>query len=169
MVLATIPAAAVIPDLTPDSETEKTRLTRDEITILMIAVERIPVLDQEKRMDQIWADKSGGSTPRSDFLFATAYAYLGNCRAQAYLGYAYENGRGIVVDLEEAYVWYSIALEGPIENEAEAQQTRPARERIKIQLQSNYPGPSDEELEKMVKDQEERISRYLAEIHNTKL
>lgn len=170
LVLALIPILAVAQDLKPESEVEQTRLNKDEITKLMINVGRMAVSEQKSRMEQIWENRNASTTPRSDFLFSTALAYLDNNLAQAYLGYAYDKGRGIVQDLQEAYVWYTIASKDPINNdEGTAQKIQQDRDRIKMELQSNYPGPSDEDLEAMVKKQTDQITKYLAEIRNTRL
>jgi hypothetical protein len=169
LVFALIPILAVAQDLKPESEEEQTRLNKDEITKLMINVKRMAVSEQKSRMEKIWENRNASTTPRSDFLFSTALAYLDNNLAQAYLGYAYDKGCGIVQDLQEAYVWYTIALKDPINDEETAQQIQQGRDRIKMELQSNYPGPSDEDLETMVKRQTDRITKYLAEIRNTRL
>ncbi len=156
-------------DVTPKSEDERSRLTKEEITILMIKVGRMPVPEQDGKMELIWKDPSGSQTPRSDFMFCTGLAYLGNYKAEAYLGFAYQNGRGIVEDLTEAYVWYSVALEHPIDDKATAERIRADRNHIKASLQSNYPAPSDDELEDLVKKQRDRMMQYLAEIRDTRL
>lgn len=153
-------------DFGVESEKEKTRLNKDEITKLMIQVGRLPVPEQNSRMDRLWKDPSGSQTPRSDFLFCAGLAYLGNYKAQAFLGGAYENGRGIVNDSYESYVWYVVALDNPIEDAEVVQKIKEARERVKLGLISVYPAPSEQELEELVTAQKDRISEYQAEIGN---
>ncbi len=162
--IAIIPLTVVGQDLNAASENEKTRLSEDEITNLMIQVERLPVLEQNSKMDRIRKDPSGSQTPRSDFLFCVGLAYLGNYKAQAYLGSAFENGRGIVGDNYESYVWYSIALSNAIDAEELKPQIQESRDRVKLALISVYPAPSDQELEELVEAQKNRITECLAEM-----
>ncbi len=155
--------------LTPKSENEKTRLSKEEITTLMINTARLPIKEQESRMDLIWTGKADSKTPRSDFLFCTGLAYTGNYKAQVYLGRAYENGTGIVEDHLEAYLWYSIALDNSIDEKEIAKEIQADRDRVKTNLLSFYPAPSEEELDDSVKEQKQRMVEYQAEIRNTKL
>ena len=162
--LSVIPLTAVGQDLKAASENEKTRLEKEEITKLMIQVRRLPVSEQESRMGRIWKDPSGSKTPRSDFLFCVGLAYLGNYKAQAYLGSAYESGRGIVTDSYESYVWYLVALQNASGDAEAEQKLRKDRDRIKMSLVSVYPAPSDEELDELVKERLHRITEYQSEI-----
>jgi hypothetical protein len=164
--IALIPSSAGGQDFGAESEKEKTRLDKDEITKLMIQVGRMPVPEQNSRMDRLWKDPSGSETPRSDFLFCAGLAYLGNYKAQACLGGAYENGRGIVSDSYESYVWYTVALDNPIDDPEAVQNIKEARDRVKFGLISVYPAPSDQELDKLVTTQKDRISEYQAETGN---
>ena len=166
LIVVLIPLTVVGQDLSAASENEKTRLSEDEITNLMIQVERLPVLEQNSKMDRIWKDPSGSRTPRSDFLFCVGLAYLGNYKAQAYLGSAFENGRGIVADNYESYVWYSMALNNVVDDEEAKPQIQEGRDRVKLALISVYPAPSDQELEELVEAQKNRITECLAEIKN---
>ena len=161
-----VPLTASGQDLGAVSEDEQTRLDKEEITKLMLEVGRLPVPERDSRMDRIWKDPSGSKTPRSDFLFCAGLAYLGNYRAQAYLGSAFEKGRGIVGDSYESYVWYSIALDNSIEDADERREIRKARDRVKLGLVSVYPAPSDQELEELVEAQKHRIAEYLTEVGN---
>jgi hypothetical protein len=159
-----IPSAAGGQDFEVDSEKEKTRLNKDEITKLMIQVGRLPVPEQNSKMDRLWKDPSGSQTPRSDFLFCAGLAYWGNYKAQAYLGVAFENGRGIVSDSYESYIWYEIALDNPIDDAEMVQKIKEARDRVKLGLISVYPAPSEQELEELVTTRKDKISEYQAEI-----
>lgn len=162
--IAWMPWKAVGQDLKAASENEKTRLEKEEITKLMIQVGNLPVSEQESRMEQIWKDPSGSKTPRSDFLFCVGLAYLGNYKAQAYLGSAYDNGRGIVMDPYESYVWYSVALQNASGDTESKQHFRKDRDRIKQALVSVYPAPTDEELDELVEERLHQITKLQAEI-----
>ena len=164
LLIALVPFSGFGQDLGAVSENTQTRLSKDEVTKLMIQVGRLPVTEQDSRMDRIWKDPSGSRTPRSDFLFCAGLAYLGNPEAQAYLGRAFENGRGIVEDPYESYVWYTIALDNSVRDEEAKQKIEKARDRVKLGLVSVYPAPSDQELEELVKAQEQRIAECRAEI-----
>ena len=168
LIIGLMPLEGIGQDLAAASENEKTRLDKDEIMELMIQVERLSVLERDSRMDRIWKDPSGSRTPRSDFLFCAGLAYLGNYKAQAHLGSAFENGRGIVVDSSESYVWYSIALDNAADDDEAKKNIQERRERVKMGLISVYPAPSDHELEGYVEAQKNRITEYLAEIKNMK-
>ncbi len=150
-------------DLGAVSENERTRLDKDEIVKLMALIGSLPVPDREAKMDRIWENPSGSQTPRSDFLFCTGLAYLGNYKAQAYLGSAFEKGRGVVEDSFESYVWYSIALGNFAGDEESKEEIQKSTSRIKLALVSVYPAPSDQELEELVEAQKHRIKEYLAE------
>lgn len=151
------------------SENERTRIFKPDIIELMVRIGRLPVLEQSGKMDLIWKEQSRSKTPRSDFLFCMGFAYLGNYKAQAYLGYAFENARGIVEDLSEAYVWYAVALDHPAAEKEFIQKLKADTERVKQKLQMSYPAPTDDDLDDLVKARKEQIVLYLAEIRNTKL
>jgi len=159
--------AAVGQDFGVKSESEKTRPNRDEIAKLMIQVGRLSVAEQNSKMERIWKDPSGSQTPRSDFLFCTGMAHLGNYKAQAYLGGAFENGIGIVNDSFEAYVWYAIALDNAVGDEEVKQKVQERKNRIKLSLMAVYPAPSDQELEELVAEQKDRIAALQAETGET--
>ena len=148
------------------SEDEQTRLGKDEITKLMIQVRRMPAVERDRKMDLLWSGKSGDKTPRSDFLFGVGLAYLGNYKAQAYLGRAYELGKGIVRDTYESYIWYSIALSNPVDDPEAKKKIQSERHHIKQLLVSVYPAPSDQELDDLVEARKRQMSDYLAEIRN---
>ena len=138
------------------SEDAKTRPNKQEIVNLMVKV----TPQQISKIDAILADPSGSKTPRSDFLLCTGLAYLGYQNAQLCLGSAYENGRGIVEDPSEAYVWYAIAAES---HSKAGKQAEAERDRLKTKLQSVYPSPSDDELDDQVRTQKLRIQQYREE------
>jgi hypothetical protein len=166
--LALLPTTVSGQGLKAKSENDQTRLSKDEVTRLMIQVGRVPVVEQDHKIEEIWRDQSSSKTPRSDFLFCVGLAYLGNNKAQACLGRAFEKGIGIVQDPTEAYVWYSIALDAPIDEKELRQNIQADRQRIKQGLVSMYPAPSDEELADLVEAQKHRMTEYLTEIRNTR-
>ena len=151
-------------DLKAVSENEQTRLSRDEITKLMIQVGSVPVAEQNRKIDLLWADKAGDKTPRSDFLFCMGMAYLGNYKAQAYLGRAFEAGKGIVIDFYESYVWHSIALSNAVDDREAEQKIQSDKDRIKQLLVSVYPSPSDQELDELIEARKQEITECMAEI-----
>lgn len=114
----------------------------------------MPSREQEAKLDLIVKNQADSKTPRSDFRFCMGMAYLGNYKAQKCVGNAYENGRGIVDDLSEAYTWYALAAE---QNSAEAGADL---ERVKMRLVTAYPSPSEDELQDMVTAQKNRIKDY---------
>jgi TPR repeat protein len=120
--------------------------------------------EQDSKVDLIWKDPSGSKTPRSDFMFCAGLAYLGNFKAQACLGNAFEKGLGIVEDLSEAFTWYALALESPIADKAAEQQVQADKERVIQKLRSSYPAPNDDDLDDMVKAQMNRITQYREEM-----
>jgi hypothetical protein len=150
------------------SEDAKTRPNKQEITDLMAQINRLPGPQQNSKIDQILTDQAGSKTPRSDFMFCTGLAYLGNAKAQACAAKAYESGLGVVEDLSEAYTWYALAHETRIANESEAQKVEEARDRVKQRLVSIYPAPTDEDLEAQVNAQKTKIAQYQSEIKKTK-
>ncbi|HTY60805.1 MAG TPA: hypothetical protein VMG30_00975 [Acidobacteriota bacterium] len=149
-------------------ERARTELAKDDITTLMAMVGRLPAAEQDRRMERIWEDLAVGKTPRSDFLFCTGYAYLGNYKAQACLGYAYENGRGVQRDTAAAYVWYSIALDNPIRDIVEKQKIQADRDRMKKTLLTGTPAKTEKELDDLLKTQRELKIECQAEIRDTK-
>lgn len=165
--ISLMPMAAVGQDFGVESEGEKTRPNRDEIAKLMIQVALLPVAEQNSKMDRIWKDPSGSQTPRSDFLFCTGLAHLGNFKAQACLGNAFENGIGVVNDSYEAYIWYALALDNVIGGEELKQKVQESKDRVKRSLMAVYPAPSDQELEEVVAGQKDRIAELQAETGKT--
>jgi ribosomal protein S18 len=147
---------------------EATKLSKDEILMLMIQVGRIPVVQQDRKMDMIWTHLNRSDTPKSDYLFCSGFAYLGNYKAQACLGNAFENGRGTAKDLLDAYVWYSIAFDNPIDDPEIRQQIRSSRERIKKALLTGVSAKTEKELEDQVKLQKATKMLYLTEFRNTR-
>jgi TPR repeat protein len=150
------------------SEDVKTRLNKKEITDLMVQIGRMPVQQQNTRLAQILQDPAGSKTPRSDFTFCSGLAYWGNFKAQICIGNAYENGRGIVEDLSEAYTWYALALEDQAANEAEAKKAEAARDRVKSKLVSGYPQPTEDDLADLVNSQKAQIAQYQEQIKKAK-
>jgi len=171
LLLALTPAkgAIAVQDLSDAAESENARLYKESIIGLMVQVGRMSILEQNQKIDAIMAAQSESRTPRSDFLYCSGLAYLGDDRAQACLGHAFEHGRGIVGNLREAYVWYSIALENPTTEKEARQKIQADRDRVRKALESGSPAPTEEELENLVKAQKERMVRYLAEIRNIRL
>ena len=161
--------AAAAQNLSDAAESENARLYKESIIGLMVQVGRMSILEQNQKIDAILAEQGESKTPRSDFLFCSGLAFLGDDRAQACLGYAYENGRGIVADLKEAYVWYTIALDNPSTEKEARKRIQADRDRVHKALQATTRAPTDEELGSLVKAQKERMVLYLAEIRNTRL
>ncbi len=166
--LVALPVSLLVARAAALSEDEKTRLSKQEVIDSMIQVGRIPRAQQERRMDLIWKDQSGSKTPRSDFLFCTGLAYLGDYRAQACVGNAFEKGLGIVEDLNEAYAWYGLALENHIADKEAEQRIQESKERIIQKLRSSYPSPSDDDLDDMVREQKSRVAQYQEELKKAK-
>jgi TPR repeat protein len=160
---AIAPIAALGQGLKPASESERTLLNKSEIIELMIQAGKMPGQQQAEKIDQLWAAGDNSKTPRSDFLYCTAFAYLDNYKAQACLGRAYENGNGIVSNLPDAYVWYSVALDHPIDDANVKDTIQTGRDHVAQMMHSVYPAPSDYELEDLVKKQKEKIVEYAAE------
>ena len=154
--------------LLPAFADDAAKLTKDDITMLMVQVGRLPVVQQDRKMEAIWANMDGSQTPRSDFLFCTGFAYLGNYKAQACLGNAYEKGRGVDKDLTGAYVWYSIALDNPINDPVDKRQIQADRDRIRKALSSGTSAKTDKELNDLIKEQKAFKAECLSEIQNTK-
>jgi len=150
----------------PASEEERTLLHKEEIIDCMIQAGRMSPDEQKDKVDRLWANDGGSQTPRSDFLYCYGFAYLDHYKAQACLGRAFENGIGIVQNYTDAYVWYTIALDHPVEDEAVWEKIETAKERVKMTLFSVYPAPSDFELDELVKKQKENIAQYQEEIED---
>jgi hypothetical protein len=144
------------------SEDTKTRPDKQETIDQIVQTTRMSLQQRDGRLDQIISNQSGTKTPRSDFMFCLGLAYLGNFKAQTCLASAYENGRGIVEDLSEAYTWYFIAFENqarkPTEEKAQA-----LMEGVKNRLVSAYPHPTEDDLDDMARAQKARIAQYQAE------
>ena len=156
-----------IGQLNPASENERSLLKKSEILDLMTQVGKVPARQQDEKIEQLWTSDGGSKTPRSDFLYCAGFAYLDRYKAQACLGRAFENGLGIVQDYSDAYAWYAIALEHPIEDTAVRDHIQAGKDRVKMTLLSVYPAPSDFELEELVKNQKEKIALYMKEIRDT--
>lgn len=136
-------------------ENVTTRPDKQETIEQMIAAGRLTKQQQSERLTAIMKDPAAGATPRSDFMFCTGLAYRGERTAQRCVAAAYEHGRGVVQDLMEAYAWYAVAAEGSEGDEAAAD-----RERVKSNLVSGYPFPSDNELDDAMTAQKSRIAQY---------
>jgi TPR repeat protein len=149
------------------AEDVKSRPNKQEISDLM-AQNHLPGPQQNSKIDQILANQAGSKTPRSDFMFCTGLAYLGNAKAQACVAKAYETGLGVVEDLSEAYTWYALACETRSADAAEAQKIEETRDQLKLRLLSVYPHPTEEELDDQVNAQKTRIAQYQAEIKKPK-
>jgi hypothetical protein len=156
--LCSLMAAVQAP--TAAHEETKTRLNKQEIIDLMLKIGRIPGTQQDSRIAQIAKGQPDSKTPRSDFEFSMGLAYLGNYRARTCVAKAFERGWGIVEDLSDAYVWYVLALESPIDDVAARKQLEEEKERIILKLRSKYPSPSDEELEDLVGAEKLRLTDY---------
>ena len=146
------------------SEDSKARPNKEEITAQMLQINRLPKEQQGSRLEQIMQGQASSKTPRSDFMFCTGLAHLGNCRAQICVGKAYENELGIVEDLSEAYTWYAVAADNKLTGEADANKAEANRERIMLRLMSAYPHPTEDELADLVALQKSRIAQYQEQI-----
>lgn len=144
----------------PASENTKTRPNKQEVVASMRSIGRMPAPQQNSKLGEIWQDLSVSKTPRSDFMFCVGMAYLGNYRAQRCIGDAYENGRGVVEDLSEAYAWYSVAVENKITDKADLEKIEGDRDRVQNRLLSAYPHPTEDELADLVSAQKSRIAQY---------
>lgn len=139
-------------------EDVKTRLDNKEILDAIATTEQMPAAQQDAKIEGLWKDPSATKTPRTDFLFCTGLAYRGDYRAQRCVGYAYENGIGIVEDLSEAYAWYTVALENPKTAEAAKPLIEGDKGRVQAALTSGYPSPTEDELEDLVRSLKNRIA-----------
>ena len=149
------------------SEDVKGRPNKQEIIDQMIAAGRVSAPQRDSRLNQILSEQAR-KTPRSDFMFCVGADYLGNYRAQTCLGKAYEKGLGVVEDLTEAFTWYSVALENPSAGKDAEKEIGPDRDRVKQKLVSSYPAPTDEDLDDLVKAQQNRIAQYKSEAKKAK-
>jgi hypothetical protein len=156
-----------MPTLADSFEETKTRPDKQEITNQMIQIGRMSLQQRDSRVDQITGNQSVTKTPRSDFMFCVGLAYLGNYKAQTCVASAYENGRGVVEDLSEAYTWYFIAYEGQAQKPTE-EKAQALMESVKNRLVSAYPHPTEDDLDDMVKAQKARIAQYQAEAKKIK-
>lgn len=165
--MVALPLAIAASAQEPASEDAKTRPNKQEILDLMITAGRMPAQQQSARLDAIAKD-SAGKTPRSDFLFCTGCAYLGNTRAQQCVASAYENGRGIVEDLSEAYAWYAVAFENKITDKAIAEKIEADKERVKERLLAAYPHPTEDDLNDLAGALKSRIAQYQEDVKKAK-
>jgi TPR repeat protein len=149
------------------SEEPKTRPNKQEILELMTSAGRLPVAQQDARMDAIRQNAPAGKSARTDFLFCMGLAYLDNPKAQQCVGRAYENGRGIVEDLSDAYGWYAVALENKRADTALRETIEADKERVKDKLLSAYPHPTEDELEDLARAQISRIAQYRDDLKRT--
>jgi len=152
----------------PVSEDAKTRLNKPETLDWMRTIGRMARAQQDSRMETLANGRPDSKTPRSDFMFCSGLAYLGNPKAQACVARAYEHGIGIIEDLTEAHVWYTVALENSAGDAAARERLQSDLDRISLRLHSTYPSPSEEELEDLVKAEKDRITQYRDELKKTK-
>jgi TPR repeat protein len=148
-------------------EDSKTRLDNKEIMEQMIQSARMPAQQQNEKLGLILKNQSDSKTPRSDFLFCTGLAYWGNHQAQACVGKAYESGIGVVEDLIEAYVWYSLAQEKS-SDQSSNQNSQDYPQHLKEKLQTAYPFPSDDDLDNQLKAQQNRIKQFQSDLRKKK-
>ena len=153
----TIAMTAQIP---AESETTIYRPEKSEIIEWMKQVSKMPAAEQNEKASAALKgiSASDSKTPRSDFQLCIGLAYLGNTTAQRCAGYAYEKGIGIIDDLMEAYVWFSLASGDDALNDSDAS-------RLLLTLNLNYPAPSEEELETTVSEQKKNIAAYQKEVN----
>jgi TPR repeat protein len=149
------------------SEDTATRPDKQEIIDQMIKIGRMSRQQQDSKIDLILKDQSASKTIRSDFMFCIGLAYLGNYKSQTCVGSAFENGRGVVEDLSDAYTWYSIALENQAQKATE-EKAQAHKDRVKDKLLSSYPSPTDDDLDDLVKAQKSRIAQYQADAKKAK-
>ena len=154
--------------LSPSSEDEKTRPGEEEIMSAMIKSARVSSQQLISQLNAVLKNQSESKTPRSDFLFCIGSAYRGIGHAQTCVAKAYENGRGVVEDWMEAYLWYALALENKSTAGSTEQNLESEKQRIKEKLQTAYPFPSDEELEDQVRALKERIAQYQSDLKKRK-
>jgi hypothetical protein len=150
------------------AEDTKTRPNKEEITNLMLQASRMSEQEKTGKVLQVLKDQANSQTPRSDFMFCTGLAYLGNYKAQMCVANAFENGLGIVEDLSEAYTWYELALGNKIADDADAKKVEADRDRVKERLISAYPHPTEDELNDLVNAQKTRIAHYQEQVKKAK-
>ena len=158
-----IALAAAAQESSNASEYAKTRLNKQEVIDLMVKAGTMPAQQQSSKLDSIWKDLPASKTPRSDFLFCAGLAYSGNYKAQRCVASAYENGIGIVDDLSEAYAWYGVALENRISDKAAKELLEADADRVKQKLLANYPHPTEDDLDDLVRAQKSRMAQYAEE------
>jgi len=168
LIATTLFVAAAPSRAAAQSEDAQTRPSRQEIVDQILKAGKMPAAEREARIDQILANPAGSQTPRSDFVFCLGPAYLDSYRGQRCLAHAFESGRGVVEDLSEAYVWYSVALDNSGADAASRARIEAERDRIKARLLSTYPAPTDEDLDDLVKAQKSRILQYQTDAKKTK-
>lgn len=161
--LAMLPVSAPAQGIQAESESEQTRLDRSEIADLIARAGGMTAGLQQERIDRIWLSGDDSATPRSDFLFCTAMAYLGHQKAQACLARAFEQGCGIVGDYTDAYVWYTIARENAAGDPGLLKEVESGRARVEQTLLSVYPAPSASDLEDAVSQKKEQIREAASE------
>ena len=147
-----------------ESEDARTRPNKQETIDLMVKFGGMPAQQQKAKIASIMQNPSAGKTPRSDFLFCLGMAYLGNYEAQRCVGGAYENSRGVVEDLSEAYAWYAVALENTIPDEAAKGVIEADKERVKTRLLAAYPHPTEDDLDDMERAQKSKIEQYQEDV-----
>lgn len=143
-----------------DAELVKTRPGKEEILEAMVSASKMTRRQRDFAMDRASKRNGDGTTPRSDFLYCLGAAFLGDINAQICLANAYEKGIGIVDDATDAYVWYSIALTGPITDSAVDKQVRAARQRMNSKLVQGYPSPTEDELDALVQKELSRMREF---------
>ena len=158
--LVTFTVAAQVPAV---SETDIYLPDKNDVIAWMNQASKMSAAQQNERADAALENvsSSGGKTPRSDFQICLGLAYLGNAKAQRCIGYAYEKGIGVVNDMMEAYVWFEIAHKGG------DKKSEPEASRTLLILNSAYPAPSEDELERLTEEQEKKIAEYQKEVKAT--
>lgn len=163
-----VPSAPCAQETAGTSENTKTRPVKQEIGEQMIQIGRLSSQQQNSKVDQILAVQEESKTPRSDFMFCTGLAYLGNAKAQMCVGKAFEKGLGVVEDLLEAHTWYAVACQTGFADQSQAQKAEEIRDQVKERLISAYPHPTEEELEDQMSAQKTKIEQYRADMKTTK-
>jgi TPR repeat protein len=156
LLIALIQMTAAFPE---DSASEGTITRPDRQEIIGMMIKTAP--QQNSAIASVIISLPTSTTPRSDFMNCLGRAYWGNPQAQKCVATAYENGRGIVEDPMDAYVWYSIAEQGSESGDASI------AEKLKNKMMATYPAPTEEELEKLVTEQKSQIKQYQEEVKKT--
>jgi hypothetical protein len=146
-------------------EQAKSRPDKGDIIGMMTRINKMTARQKQQKLEEIISGKSGDATPRSDFLFCLGLAYLDDGKGQICVGEAFENSKGIVEDLMDAYVWYSIARKNENADSPSREKANANLERLKIRMFSVYPPPSEDELESLEVREKEHIKQYRSEIH----